>query len=306
MRRRTRWLVAISACVGLSFSAANTAMAHDPVAPRAAGVLSDQGYERMRQLAHDLDGQAQHANKQADHERSWFYRNDRGFQRSVANFARRASNFHERMDNYRTAPWQLDDDLRGLLRDARAVQSRLQRSRNTDEHTAADWSRTVEVLNEMIRVYQSDTANRPNGSAPDRSEYGRPGDAGRYDDRYEARGSARRAYNAQQVGSLVHELAERSTRLMEAVNQLSGRYSGSARQSDSIRGIQHFTEQANTFHERYEGGLSPDDVRGNVAHLWDDGREADQQFRQANVPELQGEWSAMMQLLARIRSAAGF
>ncbi|MDQ2979790.1 MAG: hypothetical protein M3R62_11265, partial [Acidobacteriota bacterium] len=167
----------------------------------------------MRRLAHDLDTQAQHANKQADHGESWFYRNDRSFQRSVANFARRASDFHERMDSYRSAPWQLDDDLRGLLRDARAVQSRLQRSRNSDDHTASDWSRTVEVLNEMIRVYQSDTANRPDGSASDRSEYGRPEDPQRYDGRYEARGSARGTYNSQQVAPLVHELAERSTRL---------------------------------------------------------------------------------------------
>jgi len=295
MRPGRRWLVTIAACVGLSFSAANTAMAHDPAADRAAGVLSDQGYERMRELAHDLDTQGRHVGKRVDHGRSWFYRNDRRFRRSVANFARRASSFHERMDSYRTAPWQLDDELRGLLRDAREVQSRIQRSRYTDDHTAADWRRTVEILNEMIRVHESDTTG----------EYGRP-EAGERHDRYEAEGSAGRAYDSQQVGSLVHELAERSTRLREAANRLSEGYRGSATQGESIRAIQHFTEQAETFHERYEGGLSPDDVRGNVAHLWKDGREADEQFRQANVPELQGEWAAMLQLLARIRSAADF
>ena len=304
MKPGTRWLVAVSACVGLSFLAANAALAHDPATGRAGGVLSDRGYERMKQLAHDLDGQAQHANQQADHEQSWFYRNDRTFKRAVANFARRASYFHERMDNYRTAPWQLDDELRGLLNDARAVQSRMQRSRNIDEHTAADWSRTVGVLNKMIRLYQSDATN---GSASDRGEYRQPEGAGSYgNDRYESRGSARGAYNSQQIGPLVHQLAERSTRLMDAVNQLSGRYSNSAGQNQSVQAIQHFTEQANTFHERYEGGLSPEDVRGNVGHLWDDAREADQQFRQANVPELQREWSGMMQLLTRIRTAAGF
>lgn len=301
MELRTRWLVAVTACVGLSLLAAGTAIAHDPATARASGVLSDRGYERMRQLAHDLDGQAEHASQQAN-QGGGFYRNDRTLRRSVATFARRASDFHSRMDTYRTAPWQLDDELRGLLRDARAVQSRIQRSRNTDDHTAADWSKTVEVLNEMIRVYQSDAT----GSTSDQGGYGRPGDAGRYGDRYEARGSARGGYNAQQVGPLIHQLAERSTRLMDAVNQLSGRYSGSANQNQSVQAIQHFTEQANTFHERYEGGLSPEDVRGNIGHLWDDAREADQQFRQSNVPELQGEWSGMMQLLTRIRSAAGF
>ncbi|MEO8190088.1 MAG: hypothetical protein ABI682_07075 [Acidobacteriota bacterium] len=255
----------------------------------------------MKQLAHDLDGQAQHANQQADHEGNWFYRNDRTFQRSVANFARRASNFHERMENYRAEPWQLDGELRGLVRDARAVQSRVQRSRNVDDHTAADWSKTVGVLNEMIRLYQSDS----NGSASYPGEYRQPGTGG-YDNRHEARGSARGAYNSQQVGTLVHELAERSTRLGNLINQLSGRYSGNGGQNQSFQAIQHFAEQANAFHERYEGGLTPEDVRGNVGHLWDDARQADQQFRQANVPELQGEWSGMMQLLARIRSAAGF
>ncbi len=297
---RTRWLVAIASFVGLSLAAANSAMAHDPT-DHEAGVLSDQGYERMRQLAHDL-GRAQHAAGQADHEESWYYRSDRGFQRSVANFARRASSFHERMDGYRTDPWELNGDLSGLLRDARAVQTRLQRSRHSDQHTAADWSQTVVVLNEMVRLYRSDAVN---GSAPDRGGYGRPGDTQR-SDQYEAGGSARRSYDSQQIGPLVHELAERSNRLTQAANQLSGGYRGDERQGASIRAIQHFSEQANAFHERYEGGLSPDDVRGNVAHLWDDGREADQQFRQANVPELQGEWAAMMQLLARIRSAAGF
>ncbi len=308
MKSSSRWLVGISACVVVSFLSATGALAHDPATShdpatgRATGVLSDQGYERMKRLAHDLDGQAQHANQQADHADSWFYRRDRTFQRSVTNFARRASDFHERMDNYRTAPWQVEDDLRGLLRDARGVQARLQRSRYTDEHTAADWSKTVEVLNEMVRVYQSDAT----GSAPDQGGYGRPGETGRYDNRYEARGSVRGAYNSQQIGPLVHELSERSTRLTESVNQLSGRYSGNGGQGGSVQAIAHFSEQANAFHERYEGGLSQEDVRGNIGHLWDDAREADQQFRQANVPELQREWSGMMQLLTRIRSAAGY
>ncbi|MDQ6891201.1 MAG: hypothetical protein M3167_00780 [Acidobacteriota bacterium] len=254
----------------------------------------------MRQLAHDLDTRAGHASNQAEQGGSWFFRNDRGFRRAVTNFARRAANFHDRMDTYRTAPWQVDDELRGLLNDARAVQARLQRSRNVDEHTAADWSETVQLLNEMIRVYQSDVANGP----ADRREFERPGEPQR-SDRYEAGGSGRGRYNVQQMGSLVHELAERSTRLMDTVNQLSGRYSGRASQGESVRAIQHFTEQADAFHERYEAGLSPEDVRGNVAHLWDDAREADQRFRQANVQELETEWSGMMQLLSRIRSASG-
>ena len=285
MRLRTRWLVAISAFVSLSLSLANVARAHD-------GVLSDQGYERMRELAHELDGQARHASRQAEHDGVWFYRNDRTFRRSVANFARRASGFHARMDSYRTAPWQVDDELRALLRDARVVQARLQRSRYADEHTAADWSRSVDVLNEMLRIYGSEMTE------PD----GREGDGRR--DRYEA--PARRAYDSQQMGALVHELAERSARLTEVVNQLSSRYATGVRGSDSVRAIQHFADQANAFHERYEQGLRPEDVRGNVDHLWDDGRQADQRFREANVPELQREWAAMMQLLERIRGAAGF
>ncbi len=304
MKNRTRSFTAVAAWVGLFFAVATTATAHDP-----SETLSDRGYQQMQRLAHDLEGQAQHANDQAQHEGNRFYSNDRTFQRSLANFTRRAGNFHERMDTYQTAPWQMDDELRALLRDARVVQYRVQRSRYNDPHTLGDWNRTVEILNQMIRLYQTDTSGGSYGSSPDPRGYGQPAYPrdSRPADRYEVHGAneARGAYDAQQFGTLAHELAQRSTRLTEAVTQLSGRYRDDAGQSESVRSIQHFAEQANAFHERYEAGMNPEDLRGNVSHLWDDGREADQQFRRSNVPELQREWSAMMQLLARIRSAAG-
>ncbi len=137
---------------------AAAASAHGP-----SGTLSERGYQEMRRLAHELDEVASHANDQAQHQQAWIYNNDRAFLRSVARFADRTERFHARMDTYRTKPWQVDDELRGLIRDARDVQARAQRARSVDQHTAADWDRVVNILNQMIRVYQADIASSSSG-----------------------------------------------------------------------------------------------------------------------------------------------
>ncbi|MEO8190067.1 MAG: hypothetical protein ABI682_06970 [Acidobacteriota bacterium] len=307
MNKKNRTMTLIGVGLAMLLAAAGTARAHD------ANTLSDQGYQQMRQFAHDLDEQAQHANDQAQHQGVWFYGHDPRFTRSIGSFANRANRFHERLDNYRTAPWQLDDELRLLLRDAKAVQYRLRRSRNGDNHTVADWNQTVTLLNQMIRVYQADIRNQ--NDAPD-DQYGDehvapPAGSGYYPndrsrDRYEAGGPQGRGYDREQVAALAHELAERSTRVTNVTNQLTDRYRDDERRRGSVDAIAHFAQQADAFHERYEGGMSEADLRGNVDHLWQDGREADRQFRQADIPELRNEWTGMMQLLSRIRSAAGF
>lgn len=276
--------------------------------------LSDRGYQQMRQLAHDLDEQAQHANDQAQHQGVWFYEHDPRFLRSIDNFANRTDQFHERIDNYRTAPWQVDEELRLILRDARAVQYRLRRSRNADRHTVGDWNQVVVLLNQMIRVYQSDIARNRYGDPEPlyRDEHVTPPAGSGYypndrsPDRYEVGTPDRRGYDREQVATLAHELAERSARLASLTRQITDRYRDDEGRRGTVDAIQHFAEQADAFHERYERGLSSEEVRGNVDHLWQDGREADRQFRQTDIPELRSEWTGMMQLLSRIRSSAGF
>ncbi|HYR46131.1 MAG TPA: hypothetical protein VER78_03930, partial [Thermoanaerobaculia bacterium] len=168
-------------CLAMILAGASVARAHGP-----NGTLSDPAYQEMRRLARQLDGQAQHASDQAQHEQYYLYQRDRTFTRAVANFARRASQFNYRMGTYRTQPWQVDDELRILLRSARDVQSRVRRSRYTDEHTLSDWNEVVNVLNRMMDLYESDTSGagrygnrQPYGSPGYRPEpYGRPGESG--------------------------------------------------------------------------------------------------------------------------------
>ncbi|MCA1580964.1 MAG: hypothetical protein LC796_06110 [Acidobacteria bacterium] len=307
MNAKNRTTALLGAGFALLFLAAGTARGdHD--------TLSDRGYQQMRQFAHELDEQAQHANDQAQHQGVWFYGHDPRFLRSINSFANRANRFHDRMDDYRTAPWQVDDELRLILRDARAVQYRLRRSRNADRHTVGDWNQVVILLNQMIRVYQSDLARNQYG-APEpqyRDEHvAPPAGSGYYsndrsNDRYEVGRPEGRGYDREQVAALAHELAERSARLSSLTSQLTGRYRDDEGRRGTVEAIEHFAQQADAFHERYERGLSPEDVRGNVDHLWQDGREADRQFRQMDIPELRSEWAGMMQLLSRLRSGAGF
>ncbi|MDQ6892725.1 MAG: hypothetical protein M3167_08605 [Acidobacteriota bacterium] len=293
MNRKPHIFTLLTAAFALTLGLTGTAVAHGP------NTLSDRGYDQMSQLAHELDEQAQHANDQAQHQGVWFYAHDARFIRAIANFADRASRFHERMDTYRSAPWQVDDELRLLLRDGQAVQYRLRRSRNADRHTVDDWNRTVALLNQMIRVYQRDidlNQDEDSGYYPDN----------RSSDRYEAGRPTGRVVDSSQLAPLAHELAERSARLADLTRQFGDRYRNDDRRNTSIDAIQHFAQQADAFHERFERGLSSDDLRGNIDHLWQDGREADRQFQQANVPELRNEWTGMMQLLSRIRAAGGF
>src|SRR6266498_4158922 len=135
-RKALRSQIALFAGGFLLFGLIPGALARSP-----SEALSDRGYQELRRLAHELDEVASHAAEAAAHRQAWIYSNDRTFQRSVSRFAERAARFHERMDTYRTQPWQVDDELRRLLRDAQDVQARAQRARNLDDHVAADWNR---------------------------------------------------------------------------------------------------------------------------------------------------------------------
>jgi len=295
-KKAWRFPLAVLGWAALLLADAAAARAHGP-----SGTLSERGYQEMQRLAHELDETASHANDQAQHQQAWIYNNDRSFLRAVARFADRAESFHARMDTYRTRPWQVDDELRRLIRDARDVQYRAQHARAVDDHTIADWNRVVQILNQMIRVYQNDIARRswdtwdgygnrygaPPPPAPDPSAYG---------NQVPDRG---------QLATLAHELAERTSRIYNYATAAAGPFQADPRQRDTVDAIMHFRDQARAFQEQLDSGLDPSRLGAYANHLAQDAREANARVRQTYLsPQIQGDWQQAMRLVAQIQAIA--
>jgi len=269
---------------------------------QAPQTLSERGYQEIRRLAHELDEVASHAADAAFHRQAWVYNNDRTFSRSVARFSDRAARLHERMDTYRTQPWQVDDELRHLLRDARDVQGRLRRARYVDDHVAADWDRAVEILNQMLRVYQADISRRswsswegygsryaaPPPPPPDASLYG-----GRVPDR-------------SQLASLATELDQRAQRLYNFATAAAGPFAGPGRNRDVLDSLLRFRDEARALHDEAAPGADGRALRSTVIHLVQDARDADARLQQSNLfPQIRGDWQEVLSLVAQIQAIAG-
>lgn len=264
------------------------------------GTLSDASYQRMRQYARELDERAQHANEQAQNDQRGQYRRDPKFLKSISHFAKRTNAFHDRMDEYRTRPWNVDEELRHLLQDARNVQERLRRARFADSHTRQDWDRVVALLNRMSREYQSGLAY---GSSPNRNDTNdyRHDDDDREGHQHGSRGSGYEPDGYGDVSDLrqlAHQLQERASR----ANELARR----AGIGDYASAIEHFSEQADSFHSRVDGGrLSSAELRSQVVHLLEDAQRAQDELSRRNVSsQLRNEWSAVVQILTRMRDLA--
>jgi hypothetical protein len=200
------------------------------------------------------------------------------------------------MDTYRTRPWNVDEEIEHLIRDARNVQTRLRRARFVDRHTVADWDQAIQLLNQMASEYQA-------GISPSRPRYpGRsypPGtvpnpQGGTYDDdRY---GSGRSG----EIRQLARDLEDRAARASDLVNRYG--YGRSGYSSD----VQHFSEQAVNFRSQVESNrLSRSELRSQVNHLLGDAQSADQELRRQNVSrELAAEWTAIVQILTQMRDLA--
>jgi hypothetical protein len=291
---------------GLAFFAATAVLwlaAAAVAAQRYDWMLSERGYDEMRRLAQRLDATAQHAADQARHQDSWIYRHDSRFVRAVSDFARRADRFNERMANYRAAPWNVDDELRNLLRSAQNVQNLARNSREPDDHTIADWNDAVLVLNRMARLYDSDVrrSGRYDWNAP-LPEFREEGP--RYEYRGQGYGDGRRSDD--RLASLARELDDRATRAHELAEGLMGNPGGRAHR-DYFDRIHHFNEQARDFDRRVSSGQSDRrELRDEARHLLDDARQADSQMRANNVfPEVWEEWRGAMQVLERILNVLG-
>lgn len=280
-----------------------------------SGRMSPRGSEQMRRLAHDLDRQAQHANDQAQHRGSWQYQRDRTFLRAISNFSRRAAQFHARMDAYETQPWQVDDELQALLRDARAVQLRLSRSSHRDDHTVEDWNATVSLVNQMTQLSQADARGRrsrsPEAYAEGQRAHDEPREArqGNGEGRSDRSGSPAERMDRSgdtAIGVLAHDLAQRSARLAESARQLAGPIPLDANQRTAWQLISSFAEQSRTVDEGIGRQLGAQPLRANVERLVQAGRAADDQLRRTNVfAEIRQEWTQAMQLLERVRAASG-
>ena len=279
------------------FAGASIARAHGPV------VLSAQANEQMQHMAHDLDALAQHAADQSGHQDVWSYGNDSGFSQAITRFAVRADRFHERMDTYRVQPWRVGDELRGLLRDARAVQNRAVHARNADEHTVADWNRAAGLLNRMIQLYNADISRR---SLDDYNGYGydyprderAPQERPRFTD---SGGDRPPADEDGQIGALAHDLSDRLDRIYQSA---AGYATGNNRQQMTLDTLLHFRDQARAFHARVEQGVTGQALVSNANHLAQDARYADEEVRQANSQLILGDWREVMRLVNQIQSAA--
>jgi hypothetical protein len=268
--------------------------------------MTERGYEEMSRLAQHLDATAQHAADQARHQDSWVYRHNSRFVQAVSDFARRADRFNERMANYRAAPWNVDDEIRNLLRSAQNVQGLARGSREADEHTVADWNNAVTVLNRMARLYEADVrrTGRYDWNAPlpefrvegQRDAYGEPGQQGRYD----------RRGNYDRLASLARELDERATRAHQMAEDAAGNPRWRAHREYFER-IHHFNDQARGFHQVVSSRQADfRQLREQAQHLLEDARQADADMRQNNfLPEVWEEWRGAMQVLERIVNTLG-
>jgi hypothetical protein len=256
----------------------------------------------MRQYAHELDEVARHASEQARAQQGGYrgYRRDTKFLKSIDHFADRAERFHERMDTYRTQPWNVDDEIEHLLRDARNVQNRLRRARFVDQHTVADWDQAVRLLNQMASEYRTGISpygtRYPGESYP--GDYGHspgsvpnPHGTGTYDDRYGDYG------RSGDIRQLARELDERAAR----ANDLAGRYNYGYATS-----LRHFSEQARYFRDQVETGrLSGSELRSQVNHLLEDAQRAQEELRRTRVSsDLAAEWDGVVRVLTRMRDLA--
>lgn len=303
--RRAGYLALAIALTGL-FAMAPSASAQYPNqnrdAYRSRRGMRSQSYERLRQLARELDELARLANRQAQAQQAGYrgFRRDTKFLREINQFAARTSQFRARMETYQTRPWAVDDEIAVLLRDARDVEERIRRARFVDRRTVANWNRTVSVLNEMATEYQAGIGRGgryptggyrndpyPNTVDPRTDPY--PGD-------YRNDGSFGTYGTMSDLRQLAAELDERAAR----ASQLSTGYTGYS--SD----IRRFSEQARDFRDQVESNrMSRSELRSEVNQLLDDAQNAYSELRQRNVTrEVADEWDRIVQILNRMRALA--
>lgn len=296
--RHAGFLALAIACCG-SLVTASVAQAQYPERSRRDTQWRS-SYERMRQWAHELDQVARHASEQAQAQQGGYrgFRRDTNFLRSIDHFADQAQAFHERMDNYVTRPWNVDDEIATLLRDARDVQYRIRRARFVDRRTARDWDHVVQLLNQMTSEYRTyawnregrfgrdrrDNPNAPGNTYPDtrgNEGYAQPNDSSTY---------------STDLQSLAQELDERAARIVQMSDRSGSRYGNS---SDFRR----FSDEARDFRTAVEGRqLSQPELRSRVNRLLQDAQTAHEEISRSRIgSDVAAEWDGIVQVLNRMR-----
>jgi hypothetical protein len=303
VKNRTCLALAVGAAGLLWLGGSSSVFAQRPA-------MTDRGYREMRRLAQWLDATAQHAADQARHQDSWVYRHDSRFPSSVGDFARRADRFNERMAGYRASPWNVDDDLRSLLKSAQNVQALARRSREADEHTLSDWNDTVAVLNRMVRLYDFDVrrAGRYDWNAPlPDSREGWYGDGGRqgYDERRDNGRYWDGRRSLERVGQLARDLAERTARASQMTRDLPDSRGAYTRGYSET--IDRFARRARDFDRAASSSQAdPRTLREEARRLLEDARRTEADMRQNNAfPQVWGEWQGIEQTLEQIVDSLG-
>jgi hypothetical protein len=275
--------------------------------------VTNAGYQRMRQFARQLDLLAQDANRQAQADQAGYrgIRRDTKFLRSIDHFAQRTRQFRARMETYRARAWNVDEEIEHLLRDAREVQTRINRARYADARTRQDWAEVVDLLDNLRSEYlyggrsvgnnrRGNSPNRYPGTSDDRDGRVYDDRDGRvYDDRdgrvYDDRVGR---YGTNDLRQLAIELDQRAAR----ASQLAGGSTGYGRYDD-YNDIREFSEQAREFRTLVDRNrLTQSQLRSEVNELLEDAQDAYDDLRRANISrELSMEWDAVVEILNRMR-----
>jgi hypothetical protein len=113
-------------------------------------------------------------------------------------------------------------------------------------------------------------------------------------------------YSNERFAALAHELDDRAARAHEIAETRAASFG--PREQEFFARIHHFSDQARSFHERYESGQisSREQMREEIRHLLDDARSTDQSIRGANVfPEVWDEWRGVVGVLQRMLDVVG-
>jgi hypothetical protein len=256
--------------------------------------LTNVSYERMRQWVRELEQLATRANREAQADQAGYrgFRRDSNFLRSIDNFSRRVSQFRARMDTYRTRPWNVDDEIGRLLRDAQNVQNRIERARFVDASTRRDWNQVIVLLHRLNDEYLG-RDSRDDRYADERyrrdDDYRR--DDGRYDD-----GRYSDSVDTANLRRLARDLDESATR----VAQLSDRYGSGYGYSSEMR---RFSEEARDFRQLVENRtFSRSELRSHVNRLLEEAQDAHSEMSRTRVAsDVASEWSRVVQVLDRMR-----
>jgi hypothetical protein len=288
MKARSAGFLALAlACSGLlAMAAPAEAQAQSRVERRR---LTNVSYERMRGWVRELEQLATRANREAQADQAGYrgFRRDSNFLKSIDNFSRRVSQFRARMDSYRTRPWNVDDELERLLRDAQNVQNRIERARFVDASTRRDWNQVISLLSRLSDEYRG-RDYRDDRYADGR--YRRDDDYRRDESRYSD------SVDTVNLRRLARDLDESAMR----VAQLSDRYGSRSGYSSEMR---RFSQEARDFRELVENRtFSRSELRSRVNRLLEEAQDAHSEMSRTRVAsDVASEWSRVVQVLDRMR-----